>query len=231
MRRRAGLFLLIAVLLAIGYAIASRAERQSAGATDPAFRDIEKIVNSVRRASYPQLEDAEITIHDLRSDYVYLEARFTFSSYFSAHRLRYMLSFNREALLRSVPEDGLRAIVAHELAHIDYYQSQSRMGLMGLVRLLSSSFTSRFERRADLATIALGYGPGLQSYRDWLYRNIPASRLDEKKRDYFSPVEIRAILRAERQNPEVMRAFAQCVPLSLADIEREAQNPAVACHD
>ena len=105
------------------------------------------------------------------------------------------------------------------------------MGLMGLVRLLSSSFNSRFERKADLQIIALGYGPGLQSYREWLYRNIPASRMEEKKRDYFSPEEIAAILRAERQHPEVMRVFARCVPLSLTDIEREAQQPAAACRD
>jgi hypothetical protein len=162
---------------------------------------------------------------------VFLETRFTFSSYFFSRRLRYMLSFNRAALARGVPEEGLRAIVAHELAHIDYYQSQSRMGLMGLVRLVSSSFNTRFERTADLETIALGYGPGLQSYRTWLYRNIPPSRMEEKKRDYFSPAEIDAILRVERQNPEVMRTFARCVPLSLADIEREAQQPAAACPD
>jgi hypothetical protein len=228
LRRRAGLFLLIVVLLAIGYAVASRSTSQST-LSDPAFHDIEGLVNSVRRSSFPQLKDAQITVYDLHSDYVYLETRFTFSSYLFARRLRYMISFNREALARGVPADGLRAIVAHELAHIDYFQSESRMGLMGLVRLLSSSFNSRFERKADLQTIALGYGPGLQSFREWLYRNIPPNRLDEKKRDYFSPEEIGAILHAEGQNREVMRTFARCIPLSLADIEREAQNPAAAC--
>jgi hypothetical protein len=230
LRRRAGLFLLIVVLLAIGYAVASRSTSQTTP-TDPAFQEIAKLVGSVRSASFPQLKDSEITVYELHGDYVFLEARFTFSSFFSLHRLRYMLSFNREALTRGVPPDGLRAIVAHELAHIDYFQGENRMGLIGLVRLLSSSFNSRFERNADLQIIALGYGPGLQSYREWLYRNIPASSMEEKKRDYFSPEEIAAILRAERQHPEVMRVFVQCVPLSVIDIEREAQQPAAACRD
>jgi len=228
--RSAGFFLLIAVVLALAYAAVSRSGRPTVE-TDPAFQAIGTLVDSVRRASYPQLQNAEITVHDLRSDYVYLETRFTISSYFFERRLRYMLSFNPEALARGVPQDGLRAIVAHELAHIDYFQSESRMGLMGLVRLLSSSFTVRFERKADLQTIALGYGPGLQSYREWLYRNIPPRRMEQKKRDYFSPEEVAAILRAERQNPEVMRAFIRCVPLTLADIERAAQQPAEACRD
>jgi len=230
LRRRAGFLLLIGVLLALVYAAVSRSGRPAVE-TDPAFQEIRVLVDSVRRASYPQLQDSEITIHDLHSDYVFLETRFTFSSYFFARQLRYMMSFNREALARKVPADGLRAIVAHELAHIDYFQSASRMGLMGLVRLLSSSFNSRFERKADLQTIALGYGPGLQSYREWLYRNIPASRIEAKKRDYFSPEEIGAILRAERRHLEVMRAFERCVPLNLSDIEREAQQPAAACRD
>jgi len=102
---------------------------------------------------------------------------------------------------------------------------------MGLVQLVSSSFTSRFERTADLQTIELGYGPGLESYRKWLYRNIPPSRLEEKKRDYFSPVEIEAILHARELNGEVMRTFARCMPMNLAEIEAAEKNPAIRCGD
>ena len=75
---------------------------------------------------------------------------------------------------RGVPPVGLRAIIAHELAHIHYYRAQSRMGLLSLGRLLLPTFNTRFERQADLEAIALGYGPGLQEFRKWLYINIPA---------------------------------------------------------
>ncbi len=196
---------------------------------DSGFTEISRLIDSVRNASFPQLKDAEITVHDLHSDSVYLETRFTLSSYFFGGKLRYMIQFNREAVNRRVPAEGLRAIIAHELAHIDYFQSQSRMGLAGLVRLISPSFTVSFERKADLETIALGYGPGLEQYRTWLYRNIPRDRIAEKKRDYFSPDEIEAILRAEKQRPGMMRRFAQCVPRNLAEIEDEARNPSVSC--
>ncbi len=186
-------------------------------------------MDSVRGASYPQLNDAEITLRGLRSDSVFFETRFTLSSYFFARRLRYMMMFNPDAMNLHVPADGLRAIVAHELAHIDYFHGESRIGLLGLVRLLSPSFTARFERRADLEAIALGYGRGLQLFRTWLYGNIPPNRVAEKKRDYFSPEEIEAILQAEKQHPEIMRTFARCIPGNLAEIERETRKPAAAC--
>lgn len=187
------------------------------------------LVESVRAASYPQLKDVEIAFRPMRSDYIYFESRFTFSSFFFARKLRYMILFNPEVIARQVPPDGLRAIVAHELAHIDYFNRQSRMGLVNLIQVLRAPFAARFERGADLEAIALGYGPGMESYRTWLYRNAPASRMEEKKRDYFSPEEIEAILRAARQNPQIMGVFSACVPRGLAEIERESQNPGAPC--
>jgi len=196
---------------------------------DAAWREIATLVESVRAASYPQLKDEDITLHEMRSDYIYLEGRFTILSFFFEHKLRYMVLFNPEATARHVPPDGLRAIVAHELAHIDYFNRQSRMGLVSLIQLLGAPFEARFERGADLEAIALGYGPGLESYRTWLYSNIPPSRMEEKKRNYFSPEEIEAILRAERKNPQIMRIFSTCVPLGLEEIERESQHPDAPC--
>jgi hypothetical protein len=67
------------------------------------------------------------------------------------------------------------------------------------------------------------------SYRTWLYRNVPANKIEIKKRDYFSPEEIEAILRAVAQNPEIMRIFCACVPRSLVDVERASLNPSARC--
>jgi len=193
-----------------------------------ADRNIAQLVESVRAASYPQLKDEQITLGEMHSDYIYFESRFQFSSFFS-HKLRYLILFNPLAAARQVPREGLRAIAAHELAHIDYYYGQSRMGLVGLVRLVSAPFAARFERGADLEAIALGYGPGLASYRTWLYQNVPPSRMEEKKRDYFSPEEIAAILHAAERNPQVMRKFAACVPRNLAEIMAQSHAPEAPC--
>jgi hypothetical protein len=192
---------------------------------------IARLVDNVRNASYPQLKDAEISFRDLRNDSVYLETRFTMTSYFFSGRLRYMLFFNQDAVKRHVPAEGLRAILAHELAHIDYFQNQSRMGLAGLIRLLSPSFNTRFERNADLKAIALGYGPGLEAYRRWLYRNIPTGQMLEKKRNYFSPEEIGVILRLQEQRPGFMAALIRCVPRNAAEINALARDPHMKCSD
>ena len=128
-----------------------------------------------------------------------------------------------------MPADGLRAIVAHELAHISYYEDQSRMGLLSLVGLLMPSFTTRFERKADLDAITLGYGRGLQTFRTWLYRNIPPSRVAAKKRDYYTPEEIEAILRAEINHPGIMSKFQRCVPRSLVEINEQVLAPSADC--
>jgi hypothetical protein len=226
--RRIVLVLLLAGLGIGGY-VAFRQSPVDGPQTDAALKAIAPLVDSVRAASFPQLKGAEISLHPMRSDYIFLEGRFTFSSFFLARQLRYMILFNPEAIARQVPPDGLRAIVAHELAHIDYFSRQSRMGLVSLVQLLWAHFAARFERAADLEAIALGYGPGLELYRTWLYRNVPPSRMEEKKRDYFSPEEIEAILQAARQNPQIMSAFAACVPRGLAEIERESRNPGAPC--
>ena len=195
-----------------------------------AFRDIKALVESVSHSSFPQLQNAKITIYDLHSDFDYLQARFTVSSYFS-RELSYMILFNPEAIRRGVPPEGLRAIVAHELAHINYFESQSRMGLLSLIRLLGPSFTTRFERRADLDSMALGYARGLQQYRAWLYGNVPAGRTAEKKRDYYSPEEIEALLQAQSDHPGIMSKFMRCIPRNLGEIQEEARSPAAACPD
>jgi integrase len=188
-----------------------------------------KLAENVRAASFPQLKGVDIAFHPMRSDYIYFESRFTFSSFFLARELHYLIRFNPEAIVRQVPPDGLQAIMAHELAHIDYFHRRRRIALVSLFRLLSARFTVRFERGADLKAIALGYGPGLESYRTWLYRNVPANKIERKKRDYFSPEEIEAILLAARQNPQIISIFSACVPRNLAEIERQALNPGARC--
>jgi len=55
--------------------------------------------------------------------------------------------------------------------------------------------------------------------------------MEEKKRDYFSPIEIEAILRAAQQNPQIIQTFSRCIPRDLSEIERQAKNPGTACPD
>ena len=175
------------------------------------------LVDQVVAASFPDLKGADIRIKPFRSRSDYFKTRFGLPQYFFA-RMRYLVFVNPRVFDLQAPEAGVRAIVAHELAHILYFKTRNRFRLVGLVRLTSKRFTAEFERRADLKAISLGYGEGLKEYRRWLYSNVPSSKLAEKQRNYFSPDEIDAILSASSRRPELLEYWLKHVPLNLSQI-------------
>ena len=175
------------------------------------------LVDEVIASSYPELEGSTIRIKLIRSRSDYFKTRFGIPQYFFG-RMRYLVYVNPRLFELQAPAEGVRAIIAHELAHVLYFKRWNRVRLMGLLRLASRRYAAKFERRADLKAIALGYGEGLKEYRQWLYRNVPASKLAEKQRNYFSPEEIDAILSASRTRPELLDHWVIRVPLSLDEI-------------
>ncbi|MFY9608808.1 MAG: hypothetical protein WAU45_09370 [Blastocatellia bacterium] len=195
-------------------AIAPQSTRDGAG---NAVNRTRKLVDEVIAASYPEFKNSNIRIKPFRSRSDYFKARFGLPQYFFA-RMRYLVFVNPRVFELECPEAGVRAIIAHELAHVVYFKRRNRVRLVGLVRLKSKQFSAEFERRADLNAIALGYGEGLKEYRHWLYSNVPASKLAEKRRDYFTPDEIDAILSASRTRPELLAYWFKHVPLSLNEI-------------
>jgi hypothetical protein len=113
----------------------------------------------------------------------------------------------------------VRSILAHELAHLEELSQGNRIRLFRLTGLLLKGWTARFERRADLTALARDYGLGLKAYRTWLYDHIPAAALEEKRRDYFSPDEVDAILAATTSRPDLFDYWRQHVPMALPDIQ------------
>ena len=198
----------------ISQALASQSTRDVEVA---ALNRTRTMIDRVISSSYPELEgsDIQVKIFSSRSDY--FKARFGYPQYLFT-RMRYLLFVNPRVFEIQAPEEGVRAIIAHELAHLDYFKRRNRVRLVGLVRLTSKGFTARFERWADLKAISLGYGEGLKEYRQWLYRNVPASKLADKQRNYFSPDEIDAILSKARSRPELFEYWLKNVPLNMDQI-------------
>jgi hypothetical protein len=179
------------------------------------------LLNEIKAASYPELRGADIQVKIFESQSDYFRARFAVPQFLTGRRMRYIVFINAAVFTRRAPEEGVRAILAHELAHVLYFRRRNRLQLLGLVRLASKGFTARFERWADLQAIARGYGEGLKAYRKWLYQNIPAKNVREKKRDYFSPEEIDAIVSATQRRPELLAYWLRHVPRSLKEIFAE----------
>lgn len=178
-------------------------------------------MEEIRQASYPELLKSNIRVKSFRSSSDYFQSNFDILRFFFYPRMRYNVKANPAAFERQAPEPGLRAIIAHELAHTFYYKKGIRLRLFKLVCLVSKGFTARFERWADLQAISRGYGEGLKEYRLWLYKNVPDDKLKAKKRNYFSPEEIDAILSAMQKHPGLMDYWFKHMPRNLEEILRD----------
>jgi hypothetical protein len=175
------------------------------------------LVNEIISASYPELKGTAIQIKLFESKSDYFKARFGVPQFFFGP-MEYLVFVNPRVFDRGAPDAGVRAILAHELSHVLYFKTRNRLKLLGLVRLASKTSTHRFERWADLQAISRGYGEGLKEYRQWVYQNIPASKLAAKRLTYFSPDEIDAILFALRARPDLLSYWLKHVPLKLDQI-------------
>lgn len=174
-----------------------------------------KILSEIVGKSYPELTDEKIKVETFESADTFFKARFSIARFLTFRRINYVIFVNPKIFQSNISDHAIIAILAHELAHILYYDEKKRFELFGLAGLLDKSFTAKFERKADLQAIRRGYGEGLIMYREWLYAHIPEKSLAEKKRDYFSPDEIRAIM----EKPEKIDFWLKNVPRKLSDIK------------
>jgi hypothetical protein len=178
----------------------------------------------VRAKSYPELTDKVVLTRTFASSADYFRTRFSGSRFLLLPRMHYFVEMNPRIAAIGPPERGVCAILAHELVHIFRMSAGNRIRLFGLVRLASAGYTARFERAADLEAIRRGYGAGLATYREWVYKNIPAKALKQKKRNYFSPEEITAILRLSAADPGLFAYWGKHVPMNLEQINGSVAN-------
>ncbi len=176
------------------------------------------LVDELIGASYPELRGVEIQIRLFHDDTDFFRTRFGIPQFLFGRRMRYLIRINPKVCSLQTPEAGVRAILAHELAHVLYLKNRNRAQLLGLARLISKGFTARFERWTDLQAISLGYGEGLKEYRQWLYQHVPQQKLPAKLRNYFSPEEIDAILSLSHERPELLTYWLKHVPRNLREI-------------
>jgi hypothetical protein len=179
------------------------------------------LIGKILTSSYPELETTQIQARPFKSSADFFRTRPRIPDFFVKKNLRYVVLVNPRAYELKVPEDGVEAIIAHELSHIAYLKKRNRLRLLSMVRLLSESFAANFERRTDLEAISRGYGEGLRVYRNWLYQHIPQKSLAEKRRDYLSSEEIDAILLRIRRCPQLLDSWLKKPPRNLQEVHRQ----------
>lgn len=154
--------------------------------------ELSNLITEVKRESFPELLGLKIPLVDYKSKNYFFQASLSKKALLSGKK-RYFLEVN--PLLLSCPPstEGLRAIIAHELAHFRDYETLSVTGLtkLGAHYLASQKFRRNYERQTDMAALDLGHGPGLIEYRLWLYEKLSPKSLARKKRIYLTPEEIK----------------------------------------
>jgi hypothetical protein len=180
------------------------------------------LIERIRTCSYPELQTTQIQARPFKSASDFFRVRPRIPDFFMKKNLRYVILANPRAYELKVPEDGVEAIIAHELSHVAYLKKRNRLRLLTMVRLLSKSFAANFERRTDLDAISRGYGEGLKVYRHWLYQHISQKSLAEKRRNYLSSEEIDAISLRIRQCPQLLDFWLKKPPRNLPEVIRQA---------
>jgi len=186
-------------------------------------------MEQVRETSYAELRTADIQVRILKNESDFFRTRLRLPDFFLRRKIRYVIKVNPEVFEGQAPEEGLKAIMAHELAHVAYLKKKKRLQLLGTARLVSAKFAAGFERRTDLEAISRGYGEGLKAYREWLYHHVPEQKLKEKKQNYFSPAEIEALTSKTRECRKLFEYWSRKPPRDLREIEKTPGEAAGLC--
>jgi hypothetical protein len=202
--------------------LAPLSQELASGVNDKSPVAVRQTLEQVEARAYPEVQSKDLRLRTFHSKSDYFRTRFSLPRFFFFLPMRYFVEVNPELFTRGAPADGVCAILGHEMAHVADLSHGNRIRLFRLIKLLSSGYTIRFERRADLEAIRRGFGPELIAYRNWVYNNIPPAKVPEKKRNYFSPPEITVILELTRTNRQLFDEWKRTVPLNQAEIEASA---------
>jgi len=139
------------------------------------------------RPAFPKLDGLNLVLETFESKEDYYRAAPWYAWRPPRERV-YAVLMNTAVCETPPPPEAEKAILAHELAHLEAY---TEMGKRDLLRLGWAYFVrpegplvKAFETAADDAAIARGFTAGLRAYREWLYPRIPPAAAARKKALY-----------------------------------------------
>ena len=108
----------------------------------------ERLVRDVQASSFPEMARKGIRVQQFARESDFFQARFSIWRFLTGRKMQCVIRVNSAAELLTASEEGRRAIVAHELAHVTCYAKGNRHRLFLLIRFPSKDFRERFEKRA-----------------------------------------------------------------------------------
>ncbi|MGE4106431.1 MAG: hypothetical protein AB7F66_04400 [Bacteriovoracia bacterium] len=174
------------------------------------LRRLEALLRQVIQESYPELVPLRISLKPMRSKEDFFKSDVeAITLVRSKENRHYRVFFNEKLFQDSPSEAAIRAILAHELSHIqDYYQKYAgRMIRFALWYLTSDA--SQYEHATDRTAIDLGYARGLKAYRAWLYKQLTPKIEAKKRRVYYTPEEIDELIGTRQRSLDTINALNQ----------------------
>jgi hypothetical protein len=144
---------------------------------------------------FPQMKDLIIDLKTFNSDSYFFQANFPVKSIFSNPlKRKYQIEINPKLLNCPPSIEGLKAIMTHELKHIDDYLKLNRkdMTKFAIKFGLNKNYRAHYERETDIFALETNQKKGLKEFRQWVYQWLTPRELKIKKRFYLTPEEIDA---------------------------------------
>jgi hypothetical protein len=149
---------------------------------------------------YPELKETRITFRLIKEHNVpYCTSPATKSIFAQPYDREYVVSILEEAeapmfyaLFKNLTREAQLGVLAHEIAHVEQYNSLSRGELIKFMACyLIPSFQQKIEQAADMAAIIHGFGKELLEHAIYI-RCIPGYTEERKEinKNYLKPNEI-----------------------------------------
>ena len=143
------------------------------------------------RALVPELDAATIELTSIESESTFLAANVDLVTAGNEPFARtYIIQINPLLLESSLSGAGTVAILVHELKHILDYTGMDALEFAEFGLWYAQGDVAEYERETDLFSMERGCAEGLIEFRLWLYEQISAAVLEEKKRNYYTPEEL-----------------------------------------
>jgi len=158
--------------------------------------EIEEIIYDVTSRFFPGLLSRSIEVKEFSSDAYFLQAKPKISTLIGQREKRkYFIEINKKLYECSPGKIALEGIIAHELTHINDYDSMSVPQIIGLAaKYTSKRARAEYERNTDRHVVQEGLGEGLIEYRNWIYQQLSPNELKLKRFYYLTPEEIAELM-------------------------------------
>lgn len=167
------------------------------GASD--LDGLQESLTAVQRELFPELDGVSLALQPVTSTTSFFAANLDLSTLDAAPLERsYVVQYAESVFELGAPQDGVVAILAHELAHVVDYTELDSEALVEFALWYAQGDVAVYERQTDETALSLGCATGLIAYREWLYSVVDDNTRAEKERLYYTPDEIRAWVIAHR---------------------------------